>query len=666
MSAEYATAVAAPRRSWVRPRVGVLAEALALAALVALAVVPRLVGIADDTDLADEGIRGLQLRMMAAGFRPVSEVYASQGPLSLAVFYPLYLLFGGDIVAARLAVALYSVVALLAAACLGRAIGGPVTGLAAGGLLALSPVYLENSRLAFVEVPSLVPTLFALVALAAYRADGRRRWLVPSATLLAVGTLAKPMAGVAALAAGTLVAAGPDRRRLAGCLGEPAARRLADLLLYGAVGLAVVIGVVALVGPTEIWEQVVGYRLGARTARGWDLALNAATIRAELTSEGPGLPLLAAVGLAALARRRPADAAALAAWLGGGLAMLLAYSPLWPKHLVYLLPPLALLAGVGLGEAVRGVTAVLARRRPALLGLAALAGCGVYVASLPSLAGQLARAAGPRLTADLERYADDLRAIEAATDPHDFIVMDDAYIAMLSDRRVPPYLTDLSGTRILAGALTGERAIDETGRYGARAVVIRDDRLGQYPDYVAWVDDRYVEVKAYLVERRDEYRRVYLAPDVDLAAVRAAMASAIQTPIRAGFGPVTLHGYSVDRREATPNSRLTVTLHWESLVDRPPGHEPVFRLRDRDGRRLHESRWRIGDGAQRLETWPAGRWMFQTLQLVIRDRVPDGTYRLTLALEGPDGRPTAIAVDPDGGARASGTELELATLRIRS
>jgi 4-amino-4-deoxy-L-arabinose transferase-like glycosyltransferase len=271
MTAESLPTLIGPPRAWVRPRAGGVVKVLALAALMAVALVPRLVGIANNTDLGDEGNRGLQLRMMAAGFRPVSEVYASQGPLSLVVFYPLYVLFGSDNVAARLADAVYGIAGIVATVCLGWAIGGPTAGIAAGLLLALSPVYLEYSRLALVEVPSLAPTLAALVALAAYRAGGRRPWLALSAVLLAVGTLAKPMAAVAALAAGTLIVAGSDRRPAAA-----RARRLADLLIYGVVGLAVVIAIVFLVGPAEVWDQ---YSWSARPRSG---------TRSSATASAPG------------------------------------------------------------------------------------------------------------------------------------------------------------------------------------------------------------------------------------------------------------------------------------------------------------------------------------------------------------------------------------------
>src|SRR5262249_39281948 len=81
-----------------------IALTLALVGAFGLAAWLRLAGLGAITDISDEGIRGLQLRLMAAGFLPVSEIYASQGPLSLWVFYPLTALFGPDIVVGRLTV----------------------------------------------------------------------------------------------------------------------------------------------------------------------------------------------------------------------------------------------------------------------------------------------------------------------------------------------------------------------------------------------------------------------------------------------------------------------------------------------------------------------------------------------------------------------------------
>ena len=63
---------------------------------------------------------------------------------------------------------------LAGSAWIARQAAGPVAGIAAGAVLAVSPVFLDNSRLAFVEVPSIAPTVLALVALIVFRRSGRR------------------------------------------------------------------------------------------------------------------------------------------------------------------------------------------------------------------------------------------------------------------------------------------------------------------------------------------------------------------------------------------------------------------------------------------------------------------------------------------------------------
>src|SRR4051812_18145843 len=159
LSARGAVSDAAVRmQRGIRVRWAAIVEASLLLAVIWLAVIVRLYGLADPTDVSDEGIRGVQLLLLAAGFRPVSEIYASQGPLSLWLFYPAVAIFGPDIVVARLTVVVSSLVVLAGAVWIARRTAGPIAGIVAGAVLAVSPVFLDNSRLAFVEVPSIAPT----------------------------------------------------------------------------------------------------------------------------------------------------------------------------------------------------------------------------------------------------------------------------------------------------------------------------------------------------------------------------------------------------------------------------------------------------------------------------------------------------------------------------
>ena len=649
------------RRPFTRAAV---AEALAVAAILVLAVVPRLVGIANDTDLSDEGIRAVQLRLMAAGYWPVREIYAAQGPLSLPATYPLYALLGGDLVAARLAVTAYSLVGLLATYWLVRRLAGPVAGLAAGTLLAISPLYLEGSRLALVEVPSMVPALAALVALLCYREGGRRVWLVGSAILLAVAMLVKPMVLMAAAPAAMLLAWPILRPDSDSSAGRPWRRTFADTLLYGLTGLAVVVLTIVVIGPAETYAQLVEYRAGARAVLDSTTAENWARISGQLGREGPGLLIAAGVGATVLARRPLAVAVPLA-WLAVGLALLLVYTPLYPKHVVYLVPPLAILAGATAGAAARALGMLAARRRPGVLGAASVLATLGLVATLSGVVEADRRILARQPSGDLARYADDLRVVAAATAPNDFIVMDDPYLAGLTGRLMPPHMADLSYTRILARTLASTRAKSETEDFDARVVVVQDDRLGQLGRYLDWVDRSYVLVKAYVRRAPNRYRRVYVHSDADLAAVRVALAPSIEQPFRAETGSVAVLGYTLDRRELRPREVLDLTVHWEAVRDTPPGHDVVIRLRDADGQPVQETELPIGDGEQVFGTWRAGRWQLQTLHVEIDRRVRPGRYTLTLGLDSSD--PTARAIRGTAGAvevNADG-ELVLGTIVVR-
>src|SRR5918996_194453 len=127
-----------PLSSALTARAGVLAGRLGLVVLLAVAITSRLLNLEQFAGKFDEGIRGTQLMLMAAGYRPFREIFASQGPLSLDVFYPTYALFGQTLGAARLAPALFSVVGVVVAAWAARHAGGLVAGPVTGLLLALS------------------------------------------------------------------------------------------------------------------------------------------------------------------------------------------------------------------------------------------------------------------------------------------------------------------------------------------------------------------------------------------------------------------------------------------------------------------------------------------------------------------------------------------------
>ena len=147
-----------------------------LGAILIVAAFMRLVRLSGTSGDLDEGIRGIQLLLMSAGYRPMQEIYSSQGPLLLDMLYPVLPAVrrdaGGGPARRRGLLAARASSASTAAA---RAIGGPVGGAAAALLLTLSPNYLRNSRQALAEVPALAPAILAVAAAFEYQRSGRRR-----------------------------------------------------------------------------------------------------------------------------------------------------------------------------------------------------------------------------------------------------------------------------------------------------------------------------------------------------------------------------------------------------------------------------------------------------------------------------------------------------------
>src|SRR6266511_6175401 len=105
------------------------AETLVVGVILLGSAFMRLVRLSSVSGDLDEGIRGIQLLLMSAGYRPVQEIYSSQGPLLLDLLYPLYRLFGETLGAARLAVSVYSLLGILGLYGVARALGGPVGGM---------------------------------------------------------------------------------------------------------------------------------------------------------------------------------------------------------------------------------------------------------------------------------------------------------------------------------------------------------------------------------------------------------------------------------------------------------------------------------------------------------------------------------------------------------
>lgn len=623
-----------------------------------------------------EGIRAAQLQLMAAGYRPCVEIFCNQGPLLFYVIYPTYALFGGTLEAVRSGVVFFSLVGIAATYWVGLLLGGRVAAVTAAALVALSPTYLKFSRLALAEVPAEAPAILAVGAALLFYQTGRDRWLVGAALLTAFSLLLKPVTLAVCVPVGLAVLLRPERRW----------RNVGLLVVVTALGIGLP---TLLIGFSEILEQVVAFRLRSRTAEGRGIDWNWGRIVEELAADRPGLFAFAvAGGIVALARLRAA-ALPIVSWLPASLLLLLVHTPLHGKHIVTLIPPAALLAGLGLVLTAPATLPVLAQLRqavssrsggaaargsrarlgPRLAVLAVALGLAGYLLFLPAV---LTRDAVLMFAPEpLENdppsywYPEAAATLRTVTEPHEMIVTDHPYITFRAGRLVPPPLVESSVTRVLAGSLTPEETIEEATRYDARAVLLWADKLTRMRELKTWVDRTFVAVRAYAADG-EAIPTLYVHPEM-LDRAAAALAPLTPTMVDADFeGGIRLRRFGVDHRQLAPGDVSAVNVELVATERPPVSYRAIFQLRGADGQDVWKSdELAIGGLGPGSANWPAGRVMSLGALIRLPRSAAPGEYSLSIRLYDPRARrfvdSTLPGVEP-GRADPKGVTLTTVTV----
>ncbi len=371
----------------------------------------------------------------AGPVRLYRDAFLSQPPLLITALAAAYRAFGVSLLTARLTVVLFSLLWLAAIVAIPAAAGRARAGVFALCALVGSRMFLTASHTVQMEAPSEALAAAAVaLAVAVTRAHGVSRYVRPGARWwaaagaawgLAVMTKLTAAAGLAPLAGAAVLV--PQESRATG-LGALAA---------GAV-LAAVPFLPQVASPAAL-EEMVRFHLVLAHRPGPILADPSAALLEFL---GMGWPLVAAaaVGVGIAVGGRDRLMRLVTGWLAAECTVVLVLRPLWPHHLVALLSPLALLAGMGLEHLARGMTS-RGRRAAAVVGACALA---AYL--------------GTAAAADMSGSSDDLRRmsgrITQTLPPDGAVLTDDPMVPFLARRPVLPAFIDTSAARFAAGTLS--------------------------------------------------------------------------------------------------------------------------------------------------------------------------------------------------------------------
>jgi Dolichyl-phosphate-mannose-protein mannosyltransferase len=405
----------------------------------------RLVGT--DTDY-DEGVYLTSVDALEHGQRLGQDVFAPQPPGWYLLLRLISFLGADSVRGFHIGMVAVAVLTCLAAYLLGRALAGPVAGLAAAALLTVAPPLPLFAHRVLADLPPLGLALASFWL--AVEARGRRSTAlaVAAGSLVALAVTVKPNA-VLALPPFLLL-----------LLWERSGRLRA---LAAAAGGAAAVGALFAFAYRdvlgELWESVVVYH---RDARDTPAVIDKTHELVTFLNWRTPFAWLVVAGLAAsvvLLRRRRVEAVwALWAWAAISLAFLVYHHPLHYNHLLVLPVVLAVPAGVA-------VAALLQRVERSAVALSALA--------LLLAAGYVQQ--HRRVTLDDVPEEPELVAaaaiMERETDPDDLVVSDHSIVPFLAGRIVAGPLVDTAVLRFETGSLTDAKVLRELERNDVRAVL---------------------------------------------------------------------------------------------------------------------------------------------------------------------------------------------------
>lgn len=503
----------------------------------------------------DEGIYLMRVRLMQQGYRLYGDIWTDQLPGLIELLRLAFAIGGTSVALGRAVIVMLAAVGLWGTASLTRRFAGPWGALVAVALLALAPNHYQLSRaMISPDLPSISVGAAGLALMGRHLDSGRRRWLTLSALVCAVALYIKATAVLAVAVAGLWLLWDVTRRR-----GWRAA--LWSGFGWGCGVVAPLALALALHDLPALWDQFVGAQI-ASGRMALKIGPHAVKILAYIGEHNGGLAALAAAGVLAVgfslrpgwSRSHPLNAAEPTegdivrprsawvplGWLGLSVGVLLLRSPMWPSHhLVVLLFPLAVLAGVGIGRLIDAL-----RKKHWRVALpVALALC-VYGISLPGILRQNgANAEARTFTSTLEAVA----YLENRFPEGAVVISDYHMIPFRAGLTVPPELATVTKKRIQLGMLSSEALIEITQRHQPGAVILWDEQLASASEYVDWLRE------THTMTFKRSYHDIYepLLPDT------------IPYPQEATYGEsLRLLGCRIDHPAVDPGGRLVVTLYY--------------------------------------------------------------------------------------------------------
>jgi hypothetical protein len=374
---------------------------------------------------------------------------------------------GGSIEAGRAVILAWSVVGVGAGAVLGWCLGGRVVGVATAVPLTIDPRMVDQSITLQADGPATSLALLSLAAAALTVTLRSGRWRAVAAVVcgaaMGLGILTKLFdVGVVPCVVFVLLGGGHRWRML-------------GLAAAGMVSVAALILLPMVDAWPAMWDQAIGLHVSTRALYP---GISGTFLWLFLQTEWP-LTALAAVGLLIGWRAGRTAWMVGVVWIAGSMGALAATRPVFPHHMVLLIPGLALLGGTAIAVVVAHVGSRFDSRRWLIAVGLSTAVAGAAGALLLNHA--LTALETPTNVALVAR----LQALSPASS---LLIGDDQFDQALAARDAPPQFVDTSSVRLRGGGVTAatlETVLLADPR--VCGVLFASGRLSGVPGFVAWV-----------------------------------------------------------------------------------------------------------------------------------------------------------------------------------
>ncbi|MBN1994167.1 MAG: hypothetical protein JW953_15825 [Anaerolineae bacterium] len=544
-------------------------------------------------------------------------------------------------------------------------------GLLAAVFLSFNTLYFQNSASLMAEVPAVALAVLSLAMARQYDADGKLFWLALSGLTFALSLALKIFVIFVPLLIGILVlrtALTSQRKALVSAI-----RYLAVTGGIWLAGFGLVLVIFVLIyDPLAMYQQVFRFRMELRQVWSQQMSLldNVVWVGQMWLAVAP-LVVGAILGSITGWRQRRLEVVLWLTWLGLATGLLIWHIPLRDRYAVLLVPPLAVLSGLGVADSLIWLNGRLQRVRIKYLGgvvtgllLLGLVGWALWT-PVKSAASTPSPDTFPGLNLDAVQY------VWQNTLADDCIITDDQRFAFAVKRLVPAALSETSWARIITGWLTADDIARQVLQRHCPAVVYSDRRFQQ-------------QLPELQLQLRELYFfEITFGEDVIVYVGNRQLSRQPDLSIGSQIGSaIVLEGVDLDPPSPwQPGQKIGLAAYWTVLEppDRP--YKIFVQLRNQAGRPVanadhfpfpapkgqHRLRLNIdtlqnyapedaaiypAKGMWPTNTWASGLRVREIILLALPADLPAGQYKLYMGLYVPDTGERLMAQE-QGGANDS-------------